>query len=62
MTSTRFEIMHSTALTRWYFHLRSRNGQISLASELYPSKSHARRAIVRLIKVISAKPPIVVVE
>jgi uncharacterized protein YegP (UPF0339 family) len=62
-----FEIMHSQCLhtsraTRWYFHLRSANGEISLQSELYPTKNHARRAIVRLIKVIAAEPPIVVVE
>ena len=64
---TQFEIMRSAAFaarcadTRhgWYFHLRSRNGKISLQSEMYPSKAHCRRAIIRLVNVISAEPPIV---
>lgn len=62
---TRFEIMcggHLSNKARWYFHLRSRNGQISLQSEMYPTKAHARRAIVRLINVIAAYPSIVVID
>jgi len=66
---TQFEICRSGLVSpvtgvvvrvQWYFHLRSSNGKISLQSEMYPTKNHARRAIIRLINVISAEPPIVV--
>ena len=58
---TQFEIMCGLSpKSDWYFHLRSRNGKITLASEMYPSKAHCRRAIIRLIRVISTEPPIVV--